>query len=154
MAHQSEKCNEGIPKERKRGKNLPVLLIDLENVILTPHAEISSLFYFRNLTAYYSVTKKRVYCALWNETFGGRSGNDLARALRRILEVVAEENDLIELITWSESCVLQNRNSIMSNAILDILRDHPEIKLVIMKYSLPGHSQDRLIVCTLKLKRQ
>lgn len=119
-------------------------MFDLENVILTPHAEIFTLLYLRKLTCfilttYYSVTK-RVHCALWNETMGGRTGNDLASALRRILEVDAEENYLSELITWSGSCVPQNRNSIMSNAILDFLRDHPEIKSVTMKYSLPGHS--------------
>lgn len=138
-------------KKEKEDKNLPVFLFDLENVILTPHAEISSLFYLRkltsyNLTAYYSVTK-RVYCALWNETLGGRSGNDLASAFRRILEAVAEENDLTELITWSDSCVPQNRNSIMSNAILDFLRDHPEVKSVTMKYSLPGHSCVQEVDC-------
>lgn len=131
-------------KKEKEQKTSPVLLFDLQNVILTPNAEISSLFYLRklnvyNLTAYYTVTKK-VYCALWNESCAGRSGNDIASAFRKILDCVVDENDISELTVWSDSCVPQNRNSIISNAVLDFLRDNPNITSITMKYSLPGHS--------------
>ncbi|XP_022199538.1 uncharacterized protein LOC111056478 [Nilaparvata lugens] len=122
----------------------PVLLFDLQNVIMTPHADISSLFYLRklniyNLTAHFSVTKK-VYCALWPESLSGRAGNDLASALKKILDIVIEENELTKITLWSDSCVPQNHNSIMSNAILDFIRTNPQIKNVTVKYSLPGHS--------------
>lgn len=33
----------------------------------------------------------------------------------------------------------QNRNSIISFAVLDSLRNHPELQSVTMKYSVPGH---------------
>ena len=70
----------------------------------------------------------------------GRSGNDLASAFCKILSDVAEENDVGDLIPWSDSCVPQNRNSILSNAVLHFLRDNPNINSITMKYSLPGHS--------------
>lgn len=70
----------------------------------------------------------------------GRSGNNIASAFRRILDAVVEENDVSELTTWSDSCVPQNRNSIISNAVLDFLRDNPTVSSIEMKYSLPGHS--------------
>lgn len=62
-------------KEEKEEKIFQVLLFDLENVILTPHANISSLFYYRklniyNLTVYYTPTKQ-VYCAIWSEMWLG-----------------------------------------------------------------------------------
>lgn len=128
----------------KENKDLPVLLFDLQNVITCPHADISSLFYKRklnvyNLTAYFTLTKK-VYCAVWNEKMSGRAGNDIASAFRRILDAVVEENEITELITWSDSCVPQNRNSHISYAVLDFLRENPNITSVSMKYSLPGHS--------------
>lgn len=131
-------------KKEKDQKEPPVLLFDLQNVIMTPHADISSLFYLRklniyNLTAYFTVTKK-VYCALWPETLSGRAGNDLASAIKKILDVVVEENELTEITLWSDSCVPQNRNSIMSNAILDFIRSNPHVQNVTVKYSLPGHS--------------
>lgn len=71
-----------------------------------------------NLTAYYSVTKQ-VYCAIWNETVTGRAGNDIASAVRKILGVLSDENEFVNLTTWSDSYVLKNRNSIISNAMMD-----------------------------------
>lgn len=119
-------------KEKENNDAPPCLLFDLQNVILTPHAEISSLFYLRklriyNLTAYFTSTKK-VYCALWTEKTAGRTGNDIASALVKILETVIEENNISELVTWSDSCVPQNRNSIISNAILHFLKEHEDLR--------------------------
>ena len=68
------------------------------------------------------------------------SGNDIASAMFKMLAVLMQENDIRELIIWSDSCVLQNRNSIMANAILHFLRDNGNVSSVTMKYSVPGHS--------------
>ncbi|GBN62898.1 hypothetical protein AVEN_81814-1 [Araneus ventricosus] len=88
--HQTSKTNNReVRNEEKKNKDLPVLLFDLQNVMPTPHANISSLFYLRklnvyNLTAYYKPTKQ-VYCALWSENLSGRDGNDIASAFHKIL---------------------------------------------------------------------
>jgi len=64
-------------------------------------------------------SKKTVYCAIWNEALVGRSGNDIASAIESILNKVTSENPTIQhIITWSDSCVPQNRNSILSTAII------------------------------------
>ncbi|GBM95275.1 hypothetical protein AVEN_151130-1 [Araneus ventricosus] len=116
-AHQASKMNmREVRNEEKKDKDLPVLLFDLQNVLPTPHVSISSLFYLRklnvyNLNAYYTPTKQ-VYSALWSENLSGRAGNDIASAFHKILTVLTEKNDITELITWSDSCILQNRNSI------------------------------------------
>ncbi|GBN32907.1 hypothetical protein AVEN_231839-1 [Araneus ventricosus] len=133
-----------VRNEEKKNKDLPVLLFDLQNVISVPHVNISSLFYLRklnvyNLTACYTPTKQ-VYCALWSENLSGRAGNDIASGFHKILTVLTEKNDINELITWSDSRVPQNRNSIISNSVLHFLKDNPQVKSVILKYSLPGHS--------------
>ncbi|GBN13904.1 hypothetical protein AVEN_262506-1 [Araneus ventricosus] len=133
-----------VRNEEKKDKDLPALLFDFQNVIRSPHVNISSLFYLRilnvyNLTAYYTPTKQ-VYCALWSETLSVLTGNDIASSFHKILTVLTEENDLTELITWSDSCVPQNRNSIISNSVLHFLKDNPQVKSVTMKHSLPGHS--------------
>ena len=78
-----------------------------------------------------------MYCILWNEFQSDRSGNDIASACTKLLETVVSEN---VLITWSDSCVQQNRNSLISNAVLHFLKENPQINSVTMKYSLPGHS--------------
>ena len=50
-----------------------------------------------------------------------------------ILDVVVEENDLINIVTWSDSCIPQN-------AVLHFVKDNPSINSITMKYFLPGHS--------------
>ncbi|GBO42384.1 hypothetical protein AVEN_179983-1 [Araneus ventricosus] len=133
-----------VRNEEKKSKNFPVLLFDLQIVIPTPHVNFSSLFYMRklnvyNLTACYTPTK-HVYSALWSENLSGRAGNDIARAFHKIPTLLTEENDRTELITWSDSCVPQNRSSIISKSVLHFLEDNPQVKSVTIKYSLPGHS--------------
>lgn len=59
-----------------------------------------------NLTDYYSETKQ-VYCAILNETVTGRAGNDIASAARKILNVLLDENGIVNLTTWADSCVPQ-----------------------------------------------
>ncbi|GBM06058.1 hypothetical protein AVEN_49438-1 [Araneus ventricosus] len=128
--HQTSKMNiRGVRNKEKKNKDLLVLIFDLQNVIPTPHANISSLFYLRklnvyNLTSYYTPTKQ-VYCALWSENLSGRAGNDIASAFHKILTVLAEGNHITELITWSDSCVPQNRNSRISYSDLHFLKDNP-----------------------------
>lgn len=83
-------------RKEERDRSTPDLLFDLKNVILTPHANISSFFYLRNLniynlTAYYLVTKQ-TYCNIWPETMAGRAGNDIASAFGKILDVLNSEN--------------------------------------------------------------
>lgn len=141
--HIAEK--EAMRKEKDSDKisGTPVLCFDLENVITCPRSFVGNHFYFPKLTMYnltgHLSTTKKAYCALWIETLQGRSGNCIASAFRKIVERVLEDNHVEELITWSDSCVPQNRNSHIAFCVLDILKNHPDLKSLTMKYSLPGH---------------
>ncbi|GBN09717.1 hypothetical protein AVEN_51341-1 [Araneus ventricosus] len=75
-----------------------------------------------------------------SENLSGCAGNDIASAFHKIPTVLAEENDITELITWSDSCIPQNRNSIISNSVLHFLKDNPQVKSVTMKNALLGYS--------------
>lgn len=105
----------------------------------------NKLFFYKrklntyNLTAHFSESKT-IYCALWTEDVSGRSGNDLASILYKILGKVADEHEFTELILWSHSCVTQNWNSCISCPVQNFLREHPHITRMTMKYSVPGHS--------------
>lgn len=135
--------------ERNMDKNINpntiVVCFDLENVINLPKTNVGCAFYKRklnvyNMTAHVNVSSQ-VYCAIWNEALVGRSGNDLASAVIFILTKIVEDIDSIEhIITWSDSCVPQNRNSIISTAMINFLINNPKIKTITMKYSIPGHS--------------
>ena len=41
-----------VHADDKKKENVPVSLFELQNVIMTPNAEISSLFYLRKLSVY------------------------------------------------------------------------------------------------------
>lgn len=93
-------------------------------------------------TAHLKMTShSKIYCALWHEGIVGRSGNDIASAVYHILNKIYSQNPTITRITtWSDSCVPQNRNSIMSSAMISFLLNNPGIQHIIMKFSTPGHS--------------
>ena len=70
----------------------------------------------------------------------GRAGNDIASAFISFLRrVVSDHPNATDIICWSDSCVPQNRNSHISQAIL-VSRKKQNVNSITMKYSLPGHS--------------
>ncbi|KAJ4435584.1 hypothetical protein ANN_18200 [Periplaneta americana] len=142
--HTSDKILMRNEREKDKKQSVPVLVFDLQNVINIPRTEISSFYYRRkfnvyNLTGYFTTTKT-VYCILWTEAQSGRTGNYLASAFKKLLDTVATENDFNDLITWSDSCVPQNRNQLISNAVLEFLKENPRMNSVTTKYSVPSHS--------------
>ncbi len=63
------------------------------------------------------------------EEMSGRGANDITSALMKILERgVRDHPDATETVTWSDSCVPQNRNSIKAFAMADFLTRYPQIK--------------------------
>ena len=121
---------------------------DLENVFALPRANVSNFFYRRklnvfNMTAHCSVDKQG-YGAIWNEAQSGRSGNDIASSVMKLLHVIVEDHTddprIRKITLWSDSCVPQNRNSVFSTAIRHFMLQHPMVKEIEHKYCQPGHS--------------
>ena len=135
-------------KDRKFiSKSTTVVTFDLENVLLCPKANVSCFFYMRkltvfNLTAHVSDGKhKEGYCAIWHEGIGGRGGNDIASALVKILgRVVSDFPNTLHLILWSDSCIAQNKNSIISTALKIFMKDTSCVKSITQKFGEAGHS--------------
>lgn len=124
-----------------------VITFDLENVFSLPKSNVSSHFYKQKLNCYnltgHCNINKTVYCSVWNEGMTGRSGLDLANALIKILtEAVKDIPELTRIILWSDSCVPQNKNSIMSFAIQSFLNspENISVKTIEQKFCEPGHS--------------
>ena len=86
-------------------------------------------------------SSEKGYCAIWTECMSGRAGNNIASVYIQILnKVAADHPNVTELICWSDSCVPQNRNFYIFQAILEYLSMQSKIKVVTIKYSLAGHS--------------
>jgi hypothetical protein len=118
---------------------------DMENCILCPRSNVSNFFYKRKLCVFnmtgHCSRDKMAYNIIWNEQLGGRGANEIASAVSVILEnVVAKYPETKKMILWSDSCIPQNRNSIMCYAIKLFQQRHPEIIEIVQKFSTPGHS--------------
>lgn len=81
-------------KDNDRKGDVPVLSFDLQ--ISCPRAEIG--FNYIKLSVYNLIrhlkigaTAKAVYCAIWPETIRGRGGNDIAKAVFKILTTVLKD---------------------------------------------------------------
>lgn len=93
-----------------------------------------------NLTAHFSLNKC-AYNAVWPETLAGRGGNEIASALTVILKTILAEFKTLDTITlWSDSCVPQNRNSLMLSALKNLLFTTPTLTTIEQKFSEAGHS--------------
>ena len=122
-----------------------VICFDLENVLSCPRANISNFFYKRKLSVYHLTAHcsidKRGYGAVWCETTSGRSANDLASALVTILSMILQQHSAItKFVLWSDSCVAQNRNSVISFALQDFMRSHSQLECIKQKFCEPEHS--------------
>ena len=155
--HLAEKVAMKKGKEMdKMNKEVTSLLVvfDHENVITLPKAEVGSFFYKRKLTMYNLTaitSEKQGYCTIWTEAMSGRAGNDIASAFICILNKIAsDEPHINNIICWSDSCVPQNRNSHISQAILEFLSRQDKIKTITMKYSLARHSCEQEVENMLK----
>lgn len=131
---------------QNRDPSTAIICYDMQNVFSLPRGYASNYYYKRKLSVF-NLTgicnlNKITYCAIWNEAFSGRKGNDIASALVKILQAVISDIPTVKnIILWSDSCVPQNRNKITSVAILQFLHDNPTITSVQQKFSEVGHSQ-------------
>ena len=70
----------------------------------------------------------------------GRTGNDIASSVVKILaEIIKLYPSVSDLTLWSDSCIPQNRNSVMSCALISFLRCN-NIHSLTQKFGEPGHS--------------
>ena len=98
---------------------------------------VSFVYNVYNLTGYCSIYK-RVRNSKWSKYLSGRSDNDIASAVVKIIKTVVKDIPYIsKIILWSDGCVPQNKNSIMSLALLNFLKseDCDNIKIIEQKFS-------------------
>lgn len=145
LGKQAAKQNRDVDRRCSEDQETAIICFDLENVFALPRSNISCFFYSRklntyNLTAHCSL-QKQAYCCIWSEGTHGRQGSDIASGLIKILNrVLVDFPQVRKIILWSDSCVPQNKNSIMSLALMKFLEQHPTIVEIIQKFGEPGHS--------------
>ena len=145
LASKTETHNERLNDRANKATNY-VMCYDMQNVFALPTANVSNFFYKRKLNVYHLTGhfshSKQSYGVLWGENLSGRTGNDIASGLIKILERLIEDRpEIRDLILWSDSCVPQNRNKVMSYALMLFLRNNTGLSSIVQKYCEPGHSE-------------
>lgn len=133
-------------KDRMMDPETAVISYDLQNTIPLPKSFVSTFYYKRKFNVYNLTGRCNLngvtYCAVWNETMSGRTGEDLASALFKIIHSVLQDlPNIKKIVLWSDSCVPQNRNRIISTTLLQILYDNTKLQSIEQKFSEPGHSR-------------
>lgn len=133
-------------KDEALAGNCIVLAADLQAVKLAPCLKASALYYKTKLCVHnytiYNLKTHSVVCYWWNESEGELKASNFTSCLldflRELMSNWPEESPKV-IIIWTDGCGYQNRNKILSNALLNIAAE--ENFTIHQKYLLKGHTQ-------------
>lgn len=118
-----------------------VLTMDLESIKLSPMLKASAIYYKMKLGVHnfsvYDINSHHCTCYWWHECEGDLTASTFATCLIDYLEENCTEP--VPIIVYSDGCTYQNRNAIISNALL-----HFSVKTnrpVYQKFLEKGHTQ-------------
>ena len=115
---------------------------DLEQVLLCPKLNVSSLFYRRKLATYnlttYNLDNHTVNCFMWHEGAAGRGSSEIATCMHRYLKSLPDQ--VKRVIFISDTCSGQKRNQFFSAMCLNAVKSMP-IACIDHIYMESGHSQ-------------
>ena len=125
-----------------------VIAMDLQALLMCPILQASALYYRTKLSCHnftiFDMKTKDVMCYFWNETEGDLLSNSFASC---IVDYINKLDDNIKtLIMYSDGCTYQNRNVVLSNALLKSA--HDKGITIFQKYLEKGHTQMRWTVYT------
>ncbi|WAR21214.1 hypothetical protein MAR_015188 [Mya arenaria] len=116
-----------------------VITMDLQSLLLCPKLEASCLFYKTKLCCHnftlFDLSTKAVMNYFWNETAADLSSSTFATCIIDYMETL-DLNGIEKVILYSDGCTYQNRNIILSCALL---RFADYSKLLYYTGIRPGH---------------
>ncbi|XP_050993142.1 uncharacterized protein LOC127182077 [Labeo rohita] len=140
LLQKEEARAEKLSDKNKASNNTMVLCMDLQALLLCPKLKASALYYktklaVHNFTVYNMLTHSAT-CYVWHEGEGSLSASEFASCIVNYLSAHTEPDTFI---LWSDGCGYQNRNAVLSNALLQF--SMKKNKVVIQKYLEKGHTQ-------------
>ena len=120
-----------------------VWTMDVQAVLISPKLNASALYYKTKLASHnftmYNLKTKDVKCYYWHEAEGDLSANTFASCIRDALATVVADERIKTITLYSDGCGYQNRNSLLSNMLLDFATAHRVV--ITQKYLERGHTQ-------------
>lgn len=90
----------------------------------------------------YDLKRKNGYCFIWNESEGGLTANEFSTIIITMLQKFIIEHPLKpnqQIIIYSDGCNYQNRNNILSNALVNFSMENKVV--ILQKYLDKGYTQ-------------
>lgn len=117
--------------------------VDLQAVLLAPRLNVTANYYktklkVHNLT-YYNLNNKDVTCFVWHEGEGGLESDVFASIATIFLNREISKHQPKKIVIWSDGCCYQNRNTKLSNALIEIVKNRSVT--IEQKYLVVGHTQ-------------
>ena len=117
---------------------------DLQQVQPLPLIKENKSFYSRKMWLYNLGTNngKKASMFIWTEIVASRGAREVTSCLYKFLNehLIDKRKEYDPLTAWSDSCGGQNRNFIMLCLFLRILNEHPNIKSLVHRLPISGHS--------------
>lgn len=119
-----------------------VLTMDVEAVKVSPYLKASALYYKTKLMVHnfttYDLKSNHAVCYWWDETEGDLSASSFASCLVNYINSYCGE-DKFPVIVYSDGCTNQNRNAMMSTALLEL--GVSQKRVIMQKFLEKGHTQ-------------
>jgi hypothetical protein len=133
--------------DKSKSKTDPLLAVacfDLEQVLLTPKAFESCIYYKRQLNNYnftiYDYSTSDGYSFLWNESIASRGGCEVASCVYHYIQLKALEGKK-KFIFYSDNCVPQNKNRFFLSMLWYCLHNF-NLTSIEHKYFEKGHTRN------------
>lgn len=130
-------------KEKAKLNEIIVFTMDLQAVKICPNLKASALYYKCKLCVHnftmYNLSSHECTCYWWDETQSDLSASSFVSC---IIDQITEYNlkyPLKNIILWSDGCCYQNRNCVLSNALLEFAINNTIS--IEQKYLTKGHTQ-------------
>ena len=124
--------------------DLIVACFDLEQVLSTPKAFNSSMYYKRQLNNYnftvFDLGQKQGYSFLWNETIAGRGACEIASCVFHFIKYMSSKGKK-KFIFYSDNCIPQNKNRFYVSMLWHCIHTM-DIESISHKYLEKGHTQN------------
>ncbi|KAL4717006.1 hypothetical protein ACJJTC_001867 [Scirpophaga incertulas] len=135
-------------KLRATNKEVHVFTHDLQSVQLCPKLEASAIYYKTKLCVHnftiYNLENKDVHCYWFYECTAGLVASVYTTCIIDCLKKTLSKK-LLPIIIYSDGCTVQNRNAVLSNALLELAMDYNiQVEQKILE---KGHTQMEVDSC-------
>ncbi|CAG5035312.1 unnamed protein product [Parnassius apollo] len=142
-AYEDEKADKQLTQS---SEVVAVITFDLQQCLPTPYLQTNVAFYKRQLRTFnltiHDLKTNKAFCYTWPECEGNRGANDIASCLYDFIinQLPNLHPNAKKLITFSDSCSGQNKNSIVTTMLMLVTRLSPQLQFIEHKFLVPGHT--------------